>query len=132
MCRVKTATFILSLVMLLCFCGTAMAQMVTFASSTFRTSSVGFSSAGKATFSATTTKNCASIKVSSCTLQVKSGSSWNDAKLLTAPAGDTNCSSYYATKSYGSDLTSGKTYRLKAVFNADGNTVTCYSGEISY
>lgn len=130
--KTKLLATILSVIMLLCFCGSAVAQIVLFSNSTFRAYSVSLNSSGKATFSATTTKTCASIKVSSCTLQVKSGSDWTDSKTLTAPAGVTDCSSIYVTKSYASDLTSGKTYRLKAVFNADGGTVTCYSGEISY
>lgn len=128
----KLFSIVLSLAVMLCLCGTAMAEYTVFANASFKTSSVKFSSAGKATFSATTISKCASIKVSSCTLQVKSGSDWTDSKALTTPAGVTDCSSIYVTKSYASDLTSGKTYRLKAVFNADGGTVTCYSGEISY
>jgi len=132
MCKTKLFLSILSVTMILCLCGTAMAQIALFANSTFKSSSVSLNSSGTATFSAATRIKCNSIKVNSSTLQVKSGSSWSDAKALTVPAAATNCSSYQKTKSYGSDMTSGKTYRIKAVFNADGETVTCYSGEISY
>ena len=128
----RLCTTILSLVILMSFCGTAMAQMILFASSTFKSSAVTLNSSGTATFSATATKKCNLIKVDSCTLQIKIGISWVDAKALATPVSATNCYTYQKTKSYGSEMTSGKTYRIKAVFNADGETVTCYSSGMTY
>lgn len=103
-----------------------------FASTAFKKSSISLSTSGNATFSATVDIICDSISVSGCTLQQKSGTKWVDAKSLTPPDSMSNTFVYSKSKDYSSSMTSGKTYRIKATFNADGTTLTKYSGSINY
>lgn len=128
----KLISIVLSIILLCSICGSALAEYIIFASPSFKIYTVSLSSAGSASFYATTTTTSASLKVSSCTLQTKSGSSWSDSKTLSTPAGKTNTNLLRVSKDYSSSMSSGNTYRIKAVFNADGNTVTAYSGEIAY
>ena len=73
------------------------------------------------------------LKMTSCILQIKTGSVWVDSMTLTAPSKvATNTSRYSAAKDYSSSCSSGNTYRIKAVFDADGHTKTAYSNSISY
>jgi hypothetical protein len=86
-----------------------------------------------ATFSATTLMTCESISVTSCILQVKSGTTWSNVGSVTPPSTVAqNTTIYGAIKSYASSCTSGNTYRLKAVFTADGHSLTTYSNEATY
>lgn len=111
----------------------AYAQMVIFASSDYNSATVSLSSSGKATFSATTTTKCEEIKVTSCTLQIKSSGAWSDSKTLIAPSTIAkNTAAYAATKNYSSSMSGGNTYRIMATFNADGKTTTKYSNEITF
>lgn len=117
----------------LCF-HTALASIaVPYADSVFSSAGVSLSSSIKATYSANTRAKCSVIKVSSCTLQIKDGSNWSDSSSLTAPTTiATNTSVFKATGSYSSSCTLGNTYRIKAIFDADGHQITRYSNEVSY
>lgn len=94
---------------------------------------VAFTSAGLAVFTATTTFQFDTLSVTSCTLQKKDGSNWNDAGALTPPAHVArNRFTYAAEKNYASRCSSGNTYRVVAIFNADGHTITRTSGEVDF
>lgn len=97
------------------------------ANSAFSSTEVIFSSSMFAEFSALTTKSYPKITVS-VTLQRKEGSSWVNERALPAPTFEaSNTTTWGTSKSYSSYGTTGETYRLKAVFNADGVTATAYS-----
>ena len=94
---------------------------------------VAFTSAGLAVFTATTTFRFDTLSVTSCTLQVKAGGGWSDGATLTPPSHVArNRFTYAAEKSYSSSCSSGNTYRIKATFDADGHTITKYSGEVEF
>lgn len=106
--------------------------LVPFANAMFKSASVTMKSSGAATFRATTDKIVNSLSVASVTLQVKSESSWNTDTSLTEPSTvASNTNTYSSTANYSSELKSGRTYRLKANFNADGNSITKYSSEVT-
>lgn len=106
---------------------------VPFADSYFDSATISLSSSMKASFSALTSYKSSKIQVTSCTLQRKNGNTWNDVATLTPPSTvATNAYSYRASSAYSSAATSGYTYRVWAVFNADGHTVTRYSNSVAY
>lgn len=108
-------------------------EILPYSNEYYSDSSVAFNSAGKAVFSALTTFKFSTMKVTSCTLEVKSGSTWKYSASLTPPSDVFNNSyAYSAEKSYASSCTKGKTYRIKATFNADGHTITKTSGSATY
>lgn len=78
-------------------------------------------------FGASTYKNAKALYVSSCTLQEMNSNNQVIASTSLTPPDTTvnNGSDYTATANYSG--TSGKRYRIKAVFYADGYTVTSYS-----
>lgn len=93
----------------------------------FSSTEVIFTSSMFAEFSALTTKSYPKITVS-VTLQRKEGSSWVNERALPAPTfAASNTTTWGTSKSYSSYGTVGETYRLKAVFNAEGVTATAYS-----
>lgn len=97
------------------------------ANSAFSSTEVIFTSSMFAEFSALTTKSYPKITVS-VTLQRKEGSSWVNERALPAPTfAASNTTTWGTSKSYSSYGTVGETYRLKAVFNAEGVTATAYS-----
>ncbi len=51
---------------------------------------------------------------------------------LTTPPSSSNTTSYYESKDYSSDMTSGVTYRIVATFEADGESVTKTSNSFTY
>lgn len=83
-------------------------------------------------FGAATHKVCKSIYVSSCTLQeMNSAGAVVSSTSLTPPTTKAqNASDFTAWATYSG--TSGKRYRIKAVFYADGYTITRYSNTITY
>lgn len=101
-----------------------------YADEVFNKNTVSLSADKKATFKAETMENV-EITVTSCTLQKKSGSEWVYFKSLTPPDGAYQ--KYYSDKSdYSGSIPDGGPYRLKALFYADGRTVTAYSGERTF
>ena len=122
------------MLMLMLFANYALAAMVTpYADTVFSSTRVSLSTQMDASFTAQTKSKQAEIKVTSCILQIKTGSVWVDSMTLTAPSKvATNTSRYSAAKDYSSSCSSGNTYRIKAVFDADGHTKTAYSNSISY
>ena len=104
-----------------------------YADTVFSSAKVSLSAQINASFTAQTKSKQAEIKVTSCILQIKTGSVWADSMTLTAPSKvATNANRYTASKNYSSSCSSGNTYRIKAVFDADGHTKTTYSNSISY
>ena len=122
------------MLMLMLFANYALAAMVTpYADTVFSSARVSLNTQMDASFTAQTKSKQAEIKVTSCILQIKTGSVWVDSMTLTAPSKvATNTSRYSAAKDYSSSCSSGNTYRIKAVFDADGHTKTAYSNSISY
>ena len=132
--RIRSGMSIMLMLMLMLFANYALAAMVTpYADTVFSSARVSLSTQMDASFTAQTKSKQAEIKVTSCILQIKTGSVWADSMTLTAPSKvATNTSRYSAAKDYSSSCSSGNTYRIKAVFDADGHTKTAYSNSISY
>lgn len=79
------------------------------------------------------TRSFANISVYSVTLEVKnSNGTWSSAGSLSSPSGATDALSLNSKSSYSSSCTKGKTYRIKATFDADGETVSRTSNEATY
>ena len=124
---------LLCLMMLLSIVHATAAIVTPMADPVFARTSVSINSSMSSTFSATTQLVCDSISVTSCTLQVKNGSTWSNVGSVTPPSTEAkNTTVYVAVKSYSSSCTSGKTYRLVAVFTADGHSLTSYSNQVTY
>lgn len=131
----KKAVAIISIICLLIssvVAATAEAGITPYSDECFRDAKVAINSSGKATFTATLKQRCNTIKISSCTLQKRVGDSWVFDKALTVPASASNTTRYSKSKDYSTNMTSGVSYRVVAVFNADGTTVTATSGAITY
>lgn len=95
--------------------------------------SIAFNTKGNAVFSCTTTFQFEELKVTDCKLQVKGLFSWSDAGSLPSPSHIAkNRYNYDYQQDYSSYLTSGKTYRIVATFNADGHEITKTSGSAKY
>lgn len=83
-------------------------------------------------FGASTRKEYPVIYVSSCTLQEMDDNDKVVASTKLTPPSDKaeNASDFVAWKTYSG--TSGKKYRIKAVFSAGGETITRYSTTVVY
>jgi len=80
-----------------------------------------------------TARNFCDISVYSVKLEVKnSNGTWSFVSWLSSPAGATNVVFYNSNKNYVSSCTKGKTYRISATFDADGETVSRTSNEATY
>lgn len=119
---------------LILFINSAFAGGLTpFADTVFSSAEVSLSTKMNASFTARTKSSKAEIKVTECVLQIKSGGTWRDEVSLTPPSKiATNTGRYSAAKDYSSSCSSGNTYRIKAIFDADGHTKTAYSNSVSY
>ena len=103
-----------------------------FASYVFASADVSLNSNKSGVFNATTIY-ATSVSVTSCTLQRKDGSKWIDVGSLTPPSHtSSNSYSFSAIANYSSSLINGNTYRITAVFSADGETVTRTSSQRTY
>lgn len=103
------------------------------ASVAFKMTSIALTTSLYAEFRATTNRDYSTIKVSSCILQEMDGDDVVDSITLTPPSTTaTNTDLFVASADYESEGTSGKSYRIKAVFWADGYTVTGYSRVIDF
>lgn len=108
-------------------------EIVPFADSVFKSAGVSLNAEKMATFTATTMESVSSISVTSCTLEKKNGTKWEAVKSLAVPdTVATNTVSYGATKNYDTAIPSGGPYRIVAVFDADGHTITKYSTSRSF
>ena len=125
---------LVTILILMLFANYALAAMVTpFADTVFSSARVSLSTKMNASFTAQTKAMKAEIKVTECVLQVKNGTDWNDSTTLTAPSKvATNTIRYSAANDYSINCSSGNTYRIKAVFDADGYSKTVYSNSVSY
>lgn len=73
------------------------------------------------------------ISVYSVKLEVKNtNGTWSSAGSLSSPPSASNTSNYTKSVNYASSCTKGKTYRIKATFDADGETVNRTSNEMTY
>jgi hypothetical protein len=94
--------------------------------------SIYLSTSVNATFTLTARKFC-NISVYDVKLEVKnSNGTWSFVSWLSSPAGATNAVILNSSKSYASSCVSGKTYRISATFDADGETVSRTSNEATY
>lgn len=110
---------------------TASAEISPLSSEVFHRASVSCSS-GTATFSARVNIQCSSISVTSCTLQKFENGSWVFAATLATPESKSNTYTYFTTKDYSSSMSTGVTYRIKATFEAGGDSVTTTSKSFTY
>lgn len=119
--------------MAMCIATTATADtVIPYASAYFANTSVALSNVGMASFSVTMIDTASSIRVLSCSLQEKNGSSWTSVSSSKPTAIAYNTCAYAVEKSYRSLCTPGKTYRITATFEADGHTSTCTSPERTF
>ena len=94
--------------------------------------SILLNSSMSATFSCSTRAKY-NISVGSVQLEVKnSNGTWSFVKNLSAPPSASNVSNYTKVMNYSSSCTSGKTYRIKAVFYAGTESVSRISAEKKY
>ena len=71
--------------------------------------------------------------VFSCKLQIKNGSTWQDAGYLPVPnVVQQNTCVFYASANYANQLTSGNSYRVVVTYNIDGYTKSYTSNVITY
>ena len=129
----RVSVSIVLLVFVLSIFGVAAAEMQPFANQYFYEASVALNNQGKSVFTATTTFQFNNLSVTSCVLQVKSGNTWINCQTLTPPSTVASLRyTYSAEKTYSLNCVSGKIYRLKAIFDADGHTITRYSNEVGF
>ena len=94
--------------------------------------SINLPSSMNANFSLIARKFC-DISVYNVKLEVKNNNgTWSFVSWLSSPAGASNAISLNSSKSYASSCISGKTYRISATFDADGETVSRTSNEATY
>ena len=94
--------------------------------------SIVFSSSMGAGFSLTASNNF-NVSITSVKLEVKeSNGTWSFVKNLPAPSSATNVTFYNRDMDYSSHCTKGKTYRIKATFNAGSESVSRTSAEKTY
>ncbi len=109
----------------------ARAEMKPLSSESFRLVNVKLQSTCQATFTATTHYRT-TIKINSCILQKKVGNIWTFDQSLSCPPSSSNVIRYSEKMDYSGKMTIGNTYRIVAVFNADGETRTATSDGITY
>ena len=129
----KLSMVLLSALMLLSMAATALAMDISpYADSYFDSLTINLNSKKKVGYRAVAKEIHGEIKVTSCTLQKKSGTKWTNEGSLDAPTVVAkNTRVYDAAMDYSDDIGSG-TYRISATFYADGYTVTRTSNERTY
>ena len=122
--------FVLALTAFMAFSLSAIAQID--ASQVFESGYVMLDTDLFVEFGAATRYSCDEIYVSSCKLQeMDSSGNVVSSKSLTAPSTVVKGSTFTAFGDYGGKGTSGKRYRVQAVFYADGATITRTSGTVT-
>lgn len=130
--KVMLSYMILISVALCLLVRTAKADAMPLSSSVFIRTAVNCATTGSVRFTAQVKVSCDSISVTSCTLEKKDGENWVFSKYLSTPESKSKTYSYWVTKDYSSDLTKGNTYRIIAVFNANGESITKISNAFTY
>ena len=125
----RISVCMLALIMIVTLtCSAGAVEIQPFANEYYASASVAFNDEGETVFSALTTFQFNTLSVTSCVLQIKNGSSWSTSVVLTPPAHIArNRYSYLAQVNYADSCEPGNIYRIKAVFDADGHTITKYS-----
>ena len=113
-------------------CAVATSEVSCFSSDTFFSVSVQPTASGVVAFNARLKLKCSSISVTTCTLEKLEDGSWKFVKSLSTPEVKTNTNRYSASKDYSSSLASGNTYRFKATFSANGETLSQTSPALNY
>lgn len=124
----------LLLAVLLVISGTAYASgVMPIADTEFAANTVFLKTSKEVTFRATTYDEKTTLAVTSCTLERKNDDgTWSTVCSLPAPGTVAqNDFSFFITVDYSSYIGSG-TYRIKAIFSADGHTVTVRSNERAF
>lgn len=107
-------------------------EIMPLADDVFDATKVELSSSGRVKLYCVTYSNKDSIKVTACWLEKKVAGQWSFDCSLTAPAEESNNTNGYAA-SFNCLSSIGKgTYRLAAIFNADGYEITRYSTGVSF
>lgn len=113
-------------------CAVASSEVSCFSSDTFFSVSVQPTASGVVAFNARLKLKCSSVSVTSCSLEKFEDGSWKFVKYLSTPEAKTNTNRYSVSKDYSSSLTSGNTYRFKATFSANGETLSQTSPALNY
>ena len=130
--KIMKQAVVLFMVLSLVIVPVAVAAIEPLASDIFASADVSLNSNKRAIFNATTNYS-SSVSVISCTLQKKDGTKWVNAGSLTPPSHtSSNSYSFSAIANCSSSLINGNTYRIIAVFSADGETVTRTSSQRTY
>lgn len=130
--KVKTCLFIFCLMSVMVFVvsTTVMAEnVVPYAHPIFDLTSVMLSNNLMAGFNVQTSRDC-DIYVQSVSLQQKEDGKWKRVSSLTLPDKEVYGKRYATTIDYSDEITGSGTYRIYAVFNADGYTLGCPSNEV--
>ena len=110
----------------------AMACISPASSNVFKSASINAASTGTVTFSAEAKKLCNSINIAGCSLDRLDDGKWVFVASLSVPVSKANTLRYSASMNYSSSLVHGNTYRFRATFSADGETLTRISASIAY
>ncbi len=131
--KIKIVTILIIVILITLQIGAmqAKAEMKPLTSEIYQNANAELLSTGKATFKAAIQYR-ATINVSSCILQKKVGNTWVFDQSLSCPPSMSNTLRYSKTMDYSAKLTIGTTYRIVAVFDADGETKTVTSNEMAY
>lgn len=123
-----------SFILILLTCNTAWAKTIMpIADTEFDVTTVFLKSSKEVTFRATTYDEKTALAITTCTLERKNDDgTWSTVRSLPAPGTVArNDFSFLVTVDYSSYIGSG-TYRIKAIFSADGHTVTVRSNERTF
>lgn len=126
----KKVALVLTVLLVSGICVTALAGID--ANPNIASAAIYLSTSMNASFTLSARMYC-NISVYDIKLEVKnSNGSWSFVCWLDSPAGATNAALLNSSKSYASSCTKGKTYRISATFDADGETVSRTSNEATY
>lgn len=131
--RVKRMlSFLVLVTLFIATLSTAAAEIaVPFASETYVSCTASLNSSKSASFNVTTSHS-ASIYVKSVKLQKKNGGKPVNVKSLTTPSKTASGRNYSDTMSYSDSIPDDGTYRIQAVFSADGETRTVSSSWVTF
>lgn len=130
--KITRTVVCLGMVLLMLF-GTALAEGITpYADSEFMSATASLSTRKDVSFSCYTYEDKASIKVTACWLEKKSGTTFSKVCNLPAPTEEYKDNfAYAALMDYSAYIGTG-TYRVGFTVNADGHAISRYSNERTF
>lgn len=97
----------------------------------FTSATISLSSSGVCTFRASTYADADRIEITAVYLFKKTNGVWECVKSLPRPTSVSSGSSYLAVMDYGAYIGTG-TFRVQAMFNADGHEAYRYSNGVDF